>query len=286
MLCVDVAHPCSCLMLSRAQIVCATGFDSSYRPRYPLIGRDGRSLAEDWASHPEAYLGCMVNGERGAHTFSMRPLKAEPGYPNMFVYGGPGSPTGCAYLAARCVLSGSPPHPSRIPIQIELGSNFFELMIKRMLVRNIKSFEPTAEAQQDFNEWAQRRYKVCSSTHAHDPCLSGAGHGLDRRMPLLVCVPVVVRAAARDVPQTRIIRRTASMFRGLDRPRTMPSSCRRLTRPTLRGRAARAIASTTWVRVCWLPRSAARPKSTLHRICVSVGSRSCTWSLLYYTCGP
>jgi hypothetical protein len=24
----------------------------------------------------------------------------------------------------------------------------------------------------------------------------------------------------------------------------------------------------------------------LHRICVSVGSRSCTWSLLYYTCGP
>jgi cation diffusion facilitator CzcD-associated flavoprotein CzcO len=44
-------------------IVCATGFDTTFKPSFPLIGRDGVSLAEKWTNdQPKAYLGTMVPG--------------------------------------------------------------------------------------------------------------------------------------------------------------------------------------------------------------------------------
>ena len=49
-------------------LVCATGFDTTYRPRFPLIGTEGRSLGQEWtANTPEAYFGVAI-----------------PGYPNYF----------------------------------------------------------------------------------------------------------------------------------------------------------------------------------------------------------
>lgn len=41
-------------------IVCATGFDVSWKPYYPTIGRDGHSLAEDWKDVPSTYLSITV----------------------------------------------------------------------------------------------------------------------------------------------------------------------------------------------------------------------------------
>jgi cation diffusion facilitator CzcD-associated flavoprotein CzcO len=41
-------------------IVCATGFDTSFQPRFPIIGRNGISLAEQWEEIPEAYFGLAV----------------------------------------------------------------------------------------------------------------------------------------------------------------------------------------------------------------------------------
>ncbi|KAI9657476.1 MAG: hypothetical protein M1821_003158 [Bathelium mastoideum] len=41
-------------------IVCATGFDVSYRPRFALVGRDGVELAKKWANTPESYLSVCV----------------------------------------------------------------------------------------------------------------------------------------------------------------------------------------------------------------------------------
>lgn len=38
-------------------IVCATGFDVTYRPRFPVIGRNGVDLYEKWKDAPESYLG-------------------------------------------------------------------------------------------------------------------------------------------------------------------------------------------------------------------------------------
>jgi len=43
-------------------IVCATGFDTSFVPRFPIIGRNG-NLQERWRKEvPKAYLSCAVPG--------------------------------------------------------------------------------------------------------------------------------------------------------------------------------------------------------------------------------
>jgi hydroxyversicolorone monooxygenase len=41
-------------------IICATGFDVSYRPRFPIVGQNGVELGEKWKVCPEAYLGITI----------------------------------------------------------------------------------------------------------------------------------------------------------------------------------------------------------------------------------
>lgn len=43
-------------------IVCATGFDCSYRPAFPVVGRDGRDLGEVWREEPLHYFSVAVPG--------------------------------------------------------------------------------------------------------------------------------------------------------------------------------------------------------------------------------
>jgi len=59
-------------------IVFATGFDAMTGPllRVDIRGRDGRSLRDEWAAGPITYLGLGV-----------------PGFPNLFIVTGPGSPS-------------------------------------------------------------------------------------------------------------------------------------------------------------------------------------------------
>lgn len=43
-------------------IICATGFDLSFRPRFPLVGRKG-NLQDIWGKDlPKAYMSCAVAG--------------------------------------------------------------------------------------------------------------------------------------------------------------------------------------------------------------------------------
>ena len=42
-------------------LICATGFDLSFRPRFPVIGHGGISLQEQWTTGtPEAYMSLAV----------------------------------------------------------------------------------------------------------------------------------------------------------------------------------------------------------------------------------
>ncbi|BCS25444.1 flavin-containing monooxygenase [Aspergillus puulaauensis] len=57
-------------------IVCATGFDTTFKPRFPVVGRNGVNLAEKWTNdEPMAYFGITV-----------------PDMPNYFMFIGPSSP--------------------------------------------------------------------------------------------------------------------------------------------------------------------------------------------------
>ncbi|OKL62005.1 hypothetical protein UA08_02920 [Talaromyces atroroseus] len=42
-------------------IVCATGFDTNFLPRFPLTGHNGASLAEKWKEIPETYISLATN---------------------------------------------------------------------------------------------------------------------------------------------------------------------------------------------------------------------------------
>lgn len=43
-------------------IVCATGFDATFEPRMPTIGRDGYSLSKNWGKDKptQSYMGAVV----------------------------------------------------------------------------------------------------------------------------------------------------------------------------------------------------------------------------------
>lgn len=43
-------------VISIDTFVCATGFDISFRPRYPVRGLNGITLEEQWKDKPDAYL--------------------------------------------------------------------------------------------------------------------------------------------------------------------------------------------------------------------------------------
>ncbi|KAL4758631.1 flavin-containing monooxygenase [Aspergillus foveolatus] len=58
-------------------IVCATGFDTTFTPRFPIVGKDGVSLAERWEATPENYLSLAVDG-----------------FPNYFICLGPNAALG------------------------------------------------------------------------------------------------------------------------------------------------------------------------------------------------
>ncbi|KAJ5017462.1 FAD-binding monooxygenase [Colletotrichum sp. SAR 10_99] len=58
-------------------IICATGFDVSFRPRFPILGRRG-NLQDLWTEGvPKSYMSCAV-----------------PDFPNYFMFLGPNAPIG------------------------------------------------------------------------------------------------------------------------------------------------------------------------------------------------
>ncbi|KIW77161.1 hypothetical protein Z517_09607 [Fonsecaea pedrosoi CBS 271.37] len=108
-------------------LVCATGFDTTFKPRFPLIGPDGSSLAEKWAAEPLSYLGV------GA-----------PGFPNYFMFLGP-----------NCPIGNGP-----VLIGIETQADYFMKFIQKVREENIKSFNPKEAAVVEFKEhkdtWMKR----------------------------------------------------------------------------------------------------------------------------------
>ncbi|KAL2419678.1 FAD-binding monooxygenase tazF [Exophiala dermatitidis] len=98
--------------------ICATGFDISFFPRFPLIGRGGVSLADQWKEKPEGYLSLAVNN-----------------FPNYFMFLGPSSPAG---------------HGSILPI-IEHATKYMVNVMKKAQTQGIRSLAPTKAAVDDFN---------------------------------------------------------------------------------------------------------------------------------------
>ena len=103
-------------------LICATGFDVSYIPKYPVIGRNGVSLQEKWSAIPEGYMGLAV-----------------PDMPNYFVFQGPTFP----------VSNGSVMGP------LQAVGAYIVQIIQKMQRERIHSFAPKQSVADAFNHHAQ-----------------------------------------------------------------------------------------------------------------------------------
>ncbi|UNI17027.1 hypothetical protein JDV02_003406 [Purpureocillium takamizusanense] len=117
-------------------IICATGFDTSFRPTFPVLGLDQVDLAERWREIPESYLGI-----------------AAPKMPNYFMFMGPFTP----------VAQGS-----ILPI-ITHTSKYFIQVIRKMYAQHIRRISPKDVVVNQFMEHC-RAYlpRTCWA----DPCAS------------------------------------------------------------------------------------------------------------------
>lgn len=116
-------------------LICATGFDVSYRPRFPIVAGD-KNLQDVWAEDPESYLGMAVAD-----------------FPNYFMILGPNCPIGTGPLL----------------IGIEAQTDYIVKMIDHWQTHNIRSFTPDAAAVRDF---IAHRDQFMPKTVWTDPCKS------------------------------------------------------------------------------------------------------------------
>lgn len=107
-------------------IICATGFDVSYRPRWKLIGRNEMNPEEAWKKKAEGYFGLTAYG-----------------FPNYFFFLGPNSPYTHGNLLA-C---------------IEWSADYILKWIKKIQEEDIHSIEVTKAAVDDFNTYADEFLK-------------------------------------------------------------------------------------------------------------------------------
>lgn len=104
-------------------IVCATGFDTSFKPSFPIIGRNKVSLADKWTEEvPKAYFSLTV-----------------PDFPNYFCFIGPNS----------VINNGS------LVLGIQMTAVYIYRWIEKIQTEMLRSVEVRRDANEDFNQHIQ-----------------------------------------------------------------------------------------------------------------------------------
>lgn len=103
-------------------IILATGFDTSFRPRFPIIGTGGRDLRDVWRHDPVSYFGLAVSG-----------------YPNYLTFLGPNTPISNGSLMGT----------------LEATAAHFVQLVSKKVRENVASFDVWPEVQADFDRHTQ-----------------------------------------------------------------------------------------------------------------------------------
>ena len=131
-------------------IICATGFDLSFCPRFPLIGREG-DLRDIWSDEtPRAYMSCAVEG-----------------MPNYFSKSSPGNTTASRLrdpilsLDSRLMRNSSlvaflgpnaPIGHGSVFTLSEHIAKYIVRVLKKCQTEHIRAIVPTRDAVDDYNE--------------------------------------------------------------------------------------------------------------------------------------
>ncbi|KAI6781274.1 putative sterigmatocystin biosynthesis monooxygenase-like protein [Emericellopsis cladophorae] len=98
-------------------LICATGFDTTFKPRFPVVNPAGENLQDRWAADPESYLGL-----------------AAADMPNYLIFLGPNCPIGNGPVLCT----------------IESQADYMCKLIDRYQTSNVATFAPKADAVRDF----------------------------------------------------------------------------------------------------------------------------------------
>ncbi|KAF4995954.1 hypothetical protein FGRMN_4809 [Fusarium graminum] len=104
-------------------LVAATGFNTTFTPRFPIHGRNNVNLQDLWQDDPASYMGTGVSG-----------------FPNYLIFLGPNTPI------SNGSLMGS----------VEATADYFIRLLHKMIRQRVKSFEVRSDAQADFNTHTQK----------------------------------------------------------------------------------------------------------------------------------
>lgn len=122
-------------------MVCATGYDVSKCPRYPLVGQDGVNLADKWKYEPTSYLSVGTDK-----------------FPNYFLMAGPNCLCGHGSLVEALNWTG----------------DYFVKMIKKIATEDIKYMVPKVSSVDAFVKYQAEIHETlvwtgsCSSWYKRD----------------------------------------------------------------------------------------------------------------------
>ncbi|KAL2209886.1 FAD/NAD(P)-binding domain-containing protein [Sarocladium strictum] len=103
-------------------LIAATGFNTSFTPRFPIIGLEGANLQDLWRTEATSYMGTGVSG-----------------FPNYMTFLGPNTP-----IANGSVMG-----------SLEGTADYFIRILRKVIREDVKSFDVRPEAQADFNTHTQ-----------------------------------------------------------------------------------------------------------------------------------
>jgi hypothetical protein len=107
-------------------LVCATGFDVSFRPNYPTVGLSSINLRDAWTEQPESYFSLCA-----------------PNMPNYFTVIGPNALAGHGSLLEAMNWNG----------------DYFVRWIKKISEEGIKSIVPKTHVVKELNSYADEIHK-------------------------------------------------------------------------------------------------------------------------------
>lgn len=106
-------------------LVCATGFNTTFSPRFPIIGRSGLSLADKWKKIPKTYLSLATDE-----------------FPNYFISLGPNAALGDGNLL----------------LLIEREIDYFTECVAKMQRDNIRAMSVRREAVERFTKYCDNYF--------------------------------------------------------------------------------------------------------------------------------
>ncbi|KAL1997923.1 hypothetical protein VTN02DRAFT_420 [Thermoascus thermophilus] len=114
-------------------VICATGFDASNIPDFPVTGRNGIALAEKWRDEPHSYLSLAC-----------------PDFPNYFLFTGPNATVGHGALLTS----------------LSWSADWMIKWLRKMATEDIRSIVPTQSATDDFVRYGDRIHATLTWTGA------------------------------------------------------------------------------------------------------------------------